>query len=99
LTVEDFRSNVVGSSNGRIGHGTAGLSPSVDLTTVGYGKVDGIVEVTRVAVSVFGGRVLEEVLIISVVVGFLASGRETKVSKLDMTAAVKQNVVRLDVTR
>lgn len=30
--------------------------------------------------------------------GLLATGRQSKVSKLDVTTAVKQNVVRLDVT-
>jgi hypothetical protein len=98
LTVENFRSNVVRSSNSGIGHGTAGLSPGVDLTTVGYGKIDGIVEITRVAVPIFGSRVLEEVLIISVIVCFLASGRKTEVSKFDVTTPVKQDVVRLDIT-
>lgn len=29
--------------------------------------------------------------------GFLATGRQSKVSKLDVTTAVKQNIVRLDV--
>lgn len=68
------------------------------MATVRYGKVNGIVEITRITVPVLGGRVLEEVLIISIVVGFLASGRETEVRKLDVTTTVKQNIVGLDIT-
>lgn len=46
LSVENFRSNVVGRSNSRICHGTARLPPRVDLSTVGYGQVDGIIEIS-----------------------------------------------------
>lgn len=34
LAVEDLRGNVVWCSDGRVRHGTAGLSPGVDLPTV-----------------------------------------------------------------
>ena len=74
LSVENFRSNVIGRSNSRIGHGTARLPPGVDLSTVGYGQVDGIIEISRVAVSVLGCRVLQEVLVVRIVVRLLATG-------------------------
>ena len=98
LAVENFGSDIVRSSNRGIGHGTAGLTPGVDLATVRHCKVNGIVKVSRVAIPVLGSRVLEKILVISVVVSFLASGRETEVSKLDMTTTVEQNVVGLDIT-
>jgi hypothetical protein len=98
LAVEDFRRNIIRSSNGRVGHGTTGLSPGVDLSTVGYREVNRIIKVTRVAVPVLGSRVFEKVLVVSVVVGLFASGRKTEIGKLDVTTAVKQDVVGFDVT-
>lgn len=45
-TSEDFRRNVVGSTNCRIGHNTTRLSPIVDNTPIAYSQVD-LVEVDR----------------------------------------------------
>ena len=98
MAVEDFRRNIIRSSNSRVGHGTTGLSPGVDLSTVGYREVNRIIKVTRVAVPILGSRVLEKILVISVIVGLFASGRETKIGKLDVTTTVKQDVVGFDVT-
>lgn len=79
LAVEDFGSNVVWCSDGRVRHGTARLSPGVDLSTVRHGQVDCIVEVPRVAVLVLGRRVLEQVLVVRVVVRLLATGGKTEI--------------------
>jgi hypothetical protein len=68
------------------------------LSTVGYREVNRIIKVTRVAVPVLGSRVFEKVLVISVIVGLFASGRKTKIGKLDVTTTVKQDVVGFDVT-
>lgn len=74
LAVENFRRNIIRSSNGRVCHSATGLSPSVDLSTVGYRQVNRIIKVTRVAVPVLGSRVFEKILVVSVVVGLFASG-------------------------
>ena len=90
MAVEDFRCNVVRRSDGRVRHGAARFPPGVDLATVGYRQVDGIVEVPRVAVLVLGCRVLQEVLVVGIIVRLLATGRETEIREFDMTTTVKE---------
>lgn len=98
LTVEDFRCNVVRRSDCRVRHGTARFPPGVDLATVGYRQVDGIIEISRITVLVLGCRVLEEILVVGVIMRLLAAGRKTEIRELDVTTTVKQNVIRFNVT-
>ena len=70
MTTEYLRSNVIGSSDGRIRHQSSGLSPVVDDTTVTDSKVD-LVKIYGVAVCRSARLSLEEALVIRVVVEFV----------------------------
>ena len=98
LSIEDLGSNVVRGTNCRVSHSPTRFTPGVDLSTIRNSQVDGIVEVSRVAVSIPGGRVLQEVLVVCIVVGLLPTGGKAEVSKLDVTTAIEKNVVRFDIT-
>ena len=99
LTAEDLRGNVVGSTNCRVSQLASGLPPCVDLGTVADGKlnlvhVHGVAVVTVRLVCTAG----KQLLVVASIVLLVESCRETEISQLDVTAAVEQNVVRLDVT-
>ena len=48
--------------------------------------------------SVLGGTAFEEFLVVAVVVLFVEAGRETKVSKFDVAAAIQENIIRFYIT-
>lgn len=72
LVDEYFRRNVVGSTNGGIGHNTTGLTPRVDLIPVRNRQVD---SVDHNAIPIpWRGRslgLLQQLLVVRLVVGFM----------------------------
>lgn len=66
VATEDFRSNVVRGTDGRVGHNSAGLSPIVDHASVADSQID-LVQVDRVPVGGFAGFALQELCIVRVV--------------------------------
>jgi hypothetical protein len=99
LAAEDFRSNVVGGTNCRVGQLTSRLPPCVDLGTVADGELN-LVHVHGVSVVTVGlvRTAGKQLLVVASVVLLVESCRETEVGQLDVTAAIEQDVVGLDVT-
>ena len=97
LTAEDFRRDVVGRANGRVGQLAARLAPRVDLRPVRHGELD-LVQARRVAIVARRPMsASEELSVIGRLVLFVKAGGKTKVGQLDVTTAIQQNVVGLDV--
>lgn len=101
---EDLGRNVVWCSDGRVGHETTGLAPSVDLVAVGHGEVDCVnhhrVTSTRVVLLLAGGvgAAFEETLVVILVVRLVEAGREAEVGELDVTIFIDKDVVGFDIT-
>ena len=57
-----------------------------------------MVKVDRVAIGGTTGLSLEQVLVIRIVMELMKASRQTEIGELDVSTAVQQNVVRLDVT-
>lgn len=70
VTAENFRSNVVGSTNSGISHESSGLSPIIDDTTIANSKVD-LIKVDGIAVCGFTGLSLKEARVVGIVVEFV----------------------------
>lgn len=99
LSIEYFGSNVVWSANRRVSHRSTRLSPGIYLASVGNSQVDGVIEKSGIAVFVLrGGSIFQKRLIIGIVMLLLAASRQSKVSKLDVSATIQKNIVRLDIT-
>lgn len=100
MTQKDLRSNVVRRTDGTVRHVSSRLPPSIHETSITDREVDllvqynGVAVPTLVLVTRFEKRLVVRVLVLSA-----ASRRETEVGQFDMTATVKKNIVRLDVTR
>lgn len=94
---EDLRGNVVGGSNGRIRHEPSASSPVVDLGTVRYSQVD-LVQGNRVTIARPVRLSLQELLVIIIVVELVEARGQTEISELDMTTAVEENIVGLDIS-
>lgn len=96
---EDLRSDVVGSTDCRVGHQATRPPPVVDLRTVANCKVD-LIDRDGVTVTSRPRRsALEKLLIVGIVMQPVETGGEAKVGELDVTATVKENVVGLDITK
>lgn len=63
VTTEDLRGNVIGRTNGGVGHKTTRLTPVVDDTSVANREVD-LVKVDRITITGPIGLSLEQILII-----------------------------------
>ena len=97
---KDFGSNIVWSAHGGIGKLSSRFAPSVDLITVADRELD-LIDVDAITVCARVGTrgfAMHELLVVGGIMFFVESGREPKVSKLDMSAFVEQNVVGFDVT-
>jgi hypothetical protein len=66
LATEDFWSNVIRSTDGRIRHNSTRLSPIIDHASVAYSEVD-LVKVDRVPVDGSAGLSLEQLLVVGIV--------------------------------
>lgn len=101
---EDLGCDVVRRADGRVGHETAGLAPSVDLVAVGHSEVDCVdhdrVAGTRVVLLFARGirAAFEETLVIVLVVRLVKTGRETEVGELDVAIFVDEDVIGFDIT-
>lgn len=95
---EDFGGNIIRGTDGRIRHQSPRSSPVVDNGSVAHGKVD-LVEGDRVPVSPWPRRLaLEELLVVVVIVQLVEARRQAEIGKFDVTAPIKEDVVRLDIT-
>lgn len=98
MASEDFRSNIIWCTDGRVGHQTSGASPVIDLCTVADRQVD-LVNSNRVAVVArLVGFALEQLCVVVVIMELVEAGRETEICKLDMTTPIKKDVVWLDIS-
>lgn len=98
LSAEDLGSDVVWSTDGRVGELATRLAPSVDLVAVAHGELD-LVEGDGLAVCLrrAAPAVRHELLVVRSVVLLVETGGESEVGELDVTTAVEKDVVRLDV--
>ena len=96
MTTEDFRSNVVRSTNGGISHDSTRLSPIIDDASIAYSEVD-LVKVDRVAVGRSSRLSLKKLLVVGTIMQLMKASRQTEISELDMSTTIEQNVVRFDV--
>lgn len=98
MSTENFRGNVIRCTDSRVCHNTPRSTPVVNDSSVADRQID-LVEVNRVAVTGFWRRLtLQKLLIIRVVVKAMEASRQAEICELNMSAPVKQDVVRLDVT-
>ena len=98
LAAENLGRNVVGRANRRVGKLAARLSPCVDLGPVAHRQLD-LVEVHRgpvVAVRLVCSA-SEQFLVVAGIVFLVEPRRETKIGQFDVTAAIEQDIVRLDI--
>lgn len=101
LCSEDLGSNVVRSADSRVRHDASRFAPSIDLAAIAHGKVD-LVEVDRVShgVSISTTRsILHQLLVVRVLMLLLETSGQAEIGQLDVPTTVKQDVVRLDVTK
>jgi hypothetical protein len=96
MTTEDFRSNVVRSTNGGISHDSTRLSPIIDDASIAYSEVD-LVKVDRVAVGRSSRLSLKKLLVVGTIMQLMKASRQTEISELDMSTTIEQNVVRFDI--
>lgn len=97
---EDLWCDVVWRSDGGIGHDAAGFAPVVDDGAVADGQVD-LVEVDGHAVARLVCRLSwlgEKLSVVGVVMHLVESCGQSEIGQLDVPAAIKQDVVRLNVT-
>lgn len=97
---EDLWCDVVWSSDGGVGHDAARFTPVVDDSAVADGQVD-LVEVDRHAVPslvCWLSRLGEKLSVIGVVMHLVETCRQSEIGQLDVSATIKQDVVRLNVT-
>lgn len=99
LAGEDFRCNVVRSTDSRVGELTARLAPCVDLVAVADSELN-LVNTHRLAVCGLRARtsVGHELLVVRCVVLLVEASRETKISQLDVSTSIEENVVGFDIT-
>ena len=97
MTAEDLRGNVVWSTNSRISHESSGLSPVIDNATVADSEVD-LVEVYGIAICRSVGLSLKKALVVRVIVELMETSGKTEISQFNMTASIKQDVVRFNIT-
>ena len=97
LAREDLGRDVVGRTDGRVGHHTARFPPIIDLRPVADREVD-LIDGDRISVSGPVRLALQELLVIVVIVQFVESGGETEISELDVASPVEQDIVGLDIT-
>jgi len=93
---EHFGGDVVGCADGGVGELTTFFAPGVNLVAVGNCELD-LIEGDGVAV-VGSGFAVHELFVICLFVLLVETGGKTKVSKLDMPATIKEDVVWFDVT-
>lgn len=98
MACENFRSNVIGCSDGGVGHQSPRPTPVVDLGSVADSEVD-LINGNRVTVARFVRSSLQQLLVVVVVVQAIETGRESEIGKLDVTSAVQQDIVGFDITR
>lgn len=95
---EDLGRDVVGGSDGRVGHQPPRAPPVVDLGPVADRQVD-LVDGDRVAVVArLVGLSLEELLVVVVVVQLVEAGRQAEIRQLDVAAPVEEDVVWFDIS-
>ena len=98
MSAKDLRRNVVWRADRRVCHDAARLAPGVDVATVADGEVN-LVDVDGVAiVAACIGRAFEELLVVGAFVLLVEAGRQAKVGEFDVAFAIKEDVVRFDVT-
>lgn len=97
---ENLGGDVVWCSDGRIGELPARLAPGVDLSAVADCKLN-LVEGYRLSVrgNGFWASVGHELLVVGSGMLSLETGRQSKVSQLDVAAAVEKDIVGFDVAR
>jgi hypothetical protein len=66
MTTEDFRGNIIGSTDSGIRHDSPRLSPVINDTPVTYSKVD-LIEVYGIAMLRLAGLSLEKILVVCIV--------------------------------
>lgn len=89
LASEDFRSDVIGRSDSRVGEDAARFTPRIDLTSIADGEIY-LVQGDRIAIFLFliGGS-LEKLLVVRVFVYFMEAGRKTKICELNVAAFIE----------
>ena len=97
LAAEDLRCDVVGRTDGGVGHDSTRLSPCVDLRAVADRQID-LVERDGVAILGFVRLAGQQLLVVRVLVLLMEAGGKAEVGELDMAIPIEENVVRLDVT-
>lgn len=95
---EDLGRDVVGGSDGGVGHQSSRSPPVVNLGSVADRQVN-LVNGNRVSIIPrLVGLALQELLVVVVVVELVETGRQAKVGELDVAASVKQDIVWLDIS-
>lgn len=97
---EDLWCDVVWSSDGGVGHDATRFTPVVDDGAVADGQVD-LVEVYGHAVArlvCWLSWLGEKLSVVGVVMHLVETSRQSEIGQLDVSATIKQDVVRLNVT-
>lgn len=97
MACEDLGGDVVWRSDGGVSHQPSRSSPVVNLRSVADCEVN-LVYGNRSSVTRAVGATLQKLLVVVIIVQTVESRGETKVSQLDVTTTVQQDVVGLDVT-
>ena len=98
MPTENFRSNIIRCTDSGVRHNTPRSTPVVNDSSVADRQID-LVEINGVAVTRLWRRLaLQKLLVIRVVMEAMEASRQAEIGELDMSATVKQDVVRLDVT-
>jgi hypothetical protein len=66
MTAENFRSNIIGSTDSGIRHDSPRLSPVINDTPVAYSKVD-LIKVYGIAILRLARLSLEKILVVCIV--------------------------------
>lgn len=98
MSTENFGGNIIRCTDSGVCHNTPRSTPVVNDSSVADRQID-LVEINRVAVTGLWCRLpLQKLLVVRVVVKAMEASRQSKIGKLDVSAPIKQDVVRLDVT-
>ena len=96
LPTEDLRRDIIRRTNRGVSHHATGFAPHIDLGAVADGEVD-LIEGNGVAVARLAWG-FEQLLVVSVFVLSVEAGAKAKVGEFDVTTAVEEDIVGLNIT-
>lgn len=89
MPTENFRSNIIGCTDGGVCHNTSRSTPVVNDSSVADRQID-LVEINRVAVARLWRRLtLQKLLVVGVVMEAMEASRQAEIGELNMSAPIK----------